>query len=141
MTHHEGMKTSELRKMLKEHRKTHVAPVGKMTKVALLRELDKFAGTPSAMPSHAPVEVKRPAVVKEEIKVEEGKKEPKKKAVKVEVPTGIQGHTSHTPAKAARAEVEVAKPVARARLVKGSAEAIAFMASIRMKKSKDKDVS
>jgi hypothetical protein len=37
--------------------------------------------------------------------------------------------------------VEPKKEVARAKLIKGSAEARAFMASIRMKKTKEKDVS
>ena len=135
------MKISEMRKMLKEHRKAHLTPVGKMSKIALMKELDKYAGTPSTMPSHAPVEVKRPAVVKEEVKVEEGKKAPKKKAMKTEVGTGVQGVTSHAPEKLAKTEVEATKPVAKARLIKGSQEARDFMASIRMKKSKEKDVS
>ena len=50
----EKMKTSELRKMVKEHRKTSTTPTGKMSKVALLLELDKYAGTPSSQPSAAP---------------------------------------------------------------------------------------
>lgn len=140
MSDYDKMKVSEMRKMVKEHRKVHTTPLGKMSKIALMKEMDKYAGTPSATPSHAPVEVKRPAVVKEEIKVEEGKKAKKMPAIKTKVETGIQGHTSHAPAKEARAEVEPKTEVARARLVKGSAEAKAFMASIRMKKSKDKNV-
>ena len=56
MTDYEKMKTAELRKMVREHRKTSATPLGKMSKVALMLELDKFAGTPSTMPSHAPVQ-------------------------------------------------------------------------------------
>lgn len=140
MTDYEKMKTAELRKMLREHRKTSATPLSKMSKVALMLELDKFAGTPSTMPSHAPVEKTRTEVSKHQAKVEEGKVAPKKKAVKTEVPMGVQGVTMHAPKKEVKSEAVQQNPVARAKLVKGSQEARDFMASIRMKKTKKDNV-
>lgn len=140
MTDYEKMKIADLRKMLREHRKTSATPLGKMSKVALMLELDKFAGTPSTQPSHAPVEEKRTAISKEVTKREEGKVAPKKKAVKTEVPAGVQGVLSHAPKKIADSEAVQQNPVARAKLVKGSQEARDFMASIRMKKTKKDNV-
>jgi hypothetical protein len=141
MSDYDKMRISEMRKMVKEHRKAHMTPVGKMSKIALMKELDKYAGTPSTMPSMAPVEVKRASAVKEEVKVEEGKKAKKMPAMKTKIDYGVQGHTSHTPTAMAKAEVEPKKEVARARLIKGSQEAREFMAMIRAKKSKSKDVN
>jgi len=141
MPDYDKMKVSEMRKMLKEHRKTSIAPVSKMSKIALMQELDKFAGTPSTMPSKAPVEKERTVVSKVQAKVEEGKVAPKKKAVKVDVPAGIQGRTEHAPKKTVKTEAVVATTPARAKLIKGSQEARDFMASIRMKKTKKDDVS
>ena len=141
MSDYDKMKISEMRKMVKEHRKVHTTPLGKMSKIALMKEMDKYAGTPSATPSHAPVEVKRTEVSKEVAKREEGKVVPKKKAVVEKVDFGVQGRTSHAPAKEARAEVEATRPVARARLIKGSQESKDFMASIRQKKTKKDNVS
>ena len=42
---HEDMKVSELRKLLKEHRKTAVVPVSKMAKHHILMELEKYGAT------------------------------------------------------------------------------------------------
>ena len=140
MTDYEKMKTADLRKMLREHRKTSATPLSKMSKVALMLELDKFAGTPSTQPSHAPVEKARTEVSKEVVKREEGKGAPKKKAVKTEVPAGVQGVLSHASKKEVKTEAVQQNPVARAKLVKGSQEARDFMQSIRMKKSKKDNV-
>ena len=140
MTDYEKMKTAELRKMLREHRKTSATPLSKMSKVALMLELDKFAGTPSTMPSHAPVEKERSQVSKVQAKVQEGIVPMKKKAVKTEVPAGVQGVLSHAPKKLADSEAVQNKPVALGRLVKGSQEARDFMASIRQKKTKKDNV-
>jgi ribosomal protein L18E len=93
------------------------------------------------MPSHAPIEKKRAEVSKEVAKVEEGKGVPKsvkkalKKEEKVVVPTGVLGVPSHDSKKQVASEAVQQNPVARAKLVKGSAEAKAFMASIRQKKT------
>ena len=140
MTDYEKMKTAELRKMLREHRKTSATPLSKMSKVALMLELDKFAGTPSTMPSHAPVEKERSQVSKVQAKVQEGIVPMKKKAVKTEVPTGVQGVGQHASKKTADSEAVQQNPVARAKLVKGSQEARDFMASIRQKKTKKDNV-
>jgi hypothetical protein len=140
MTDYEKMKTAELRKMVREHRKTSATPLGKMSKVALMLELDKFSGTPSTQPSHAPVEEKRTAISKEVAKREEGKVAPKKKAMKTEVPAGVQGVLSHAPKAIEKSEAVQNKPVAMGRLVKGSQEARDFMASIRQKKTKKDNV-
>ena len=141
MPDYDKMKVSEMRKMLKEHRKTNAVPVSKMSKIALMQELDKFAGTPSTMPSHAPVEKERSVVSKVQASREEGKVVPKKKEVKTIIPDGIQGRTEHAPKKVVKTEVKESKPVAMGRLIKGSQEARDFMASIRMKKTKKDDVS
>jgi hypothetical protein len=142
MSDYDKMKISEMRKMLREHRKTSVVPVSKMSKIALMKELDKFSGTPSTMPSLAPVEKARTEVSKHQAAVEEGKHAPKdkKKAEKVVVGTGVQGVGMHAPKKEVKSEAVQQNPVARAKLVKGSQEARDFMASIRAKKSKDKNV-
>lgn len=140
MTDYEKMKTAELRKMLREHRKTSATPLSKMSKVALMLELDKFSGTPSTQPSHAPVEKARTEVSKEVVKREEGKVAPKKKAVKTDVPTGVQGVGQHASKKEVKSEAVQQNPIARAKLVKGSQEARDFMASIRMKKTKKDNV-
>lgn len=144
MPHDEKTSTKELRKMLRAHHKSQMAPISKMTKIALMRELDKFAGTPQTQPSHAPVEVKRTEVSKEVAKMEEGKTAPKatkKKSVeKVVVPTGVQGVPQHASKKIVKEEGTAPKPVAMGRLVKGSAEARQFMASIRAKKTKKDNV-
>lgn len=140
MTDYEKMKTAELRKMVREHRKTSATPLGKMSKVALMLELDKFAGTPSAQPSHTPMEKARTEVSKEVVKREEGKVAPKKKAEKVSVPTGVQGVGQHASKKEVKSEAVQQNPIARAKLVKGSQEARDFMASIRQKKTKKDNV-
>jgi hypothetical protein len=131
------MKVSELRKMLKEHRKTAITPVSKMAKHQILMELEKFG---ASTPSHAP------AVVKQEKAINKVVKEavapaplPKPKAHK------LSKEPLLTPPAVTKKEldkaVEPEKQIARAKLIKGSQEARDFMASIRMKKSKDKDVS
>jgi len=133
------MKISELRKLLKEHRKTNVAPVSKMQKHQILMELDKYASTPSSTPSKAPVVVNEEKAVKKivkEVKNPEPKPAPKKTKV---APTPlIQPEVSK---KELDKVVEPAKEVARTKLIKGSQEARDFMASIRMKKTKKDDVS
>jgi hypothetical protein len=140
MSDYDKMKIGEMRKMLREHRKTNAVPVSKMSKIALMKELDKFAATPSTMPSHAPVEKARTEVSKHQIAVEEGKHATKKKAEKVVVGTGVQGVTQHAPKKEVKSEAVQQNPIARAKLVKGSSEAREFMASIRMKKTKKDNV-
>jgi hypothetical protein len=140
MPHDEKTPTKELRKMLRAHHKAQIAPISKMTKIALMRELDKFAGTPQAQPSMAPVEVKRTEVSKEVAKMEEGKATKKKSVEKVVVPTGVQGVPQHASKKIVKEEGTAPKPVAMGRLVKGSAEARQFMASIRAKKTKKDNV-
>jgi hypothetical protein len=132
------MKISELRKMLKEHRKTHVTPVSKMQKHQILMELDRYAATPSTTPSKAPVVVKEEKAVKEEVKEEKSKPKPAPKKTKVEPTALIVPEVSK---KELDKAVEPKKEVARVKLIKGSKEARDFMASIRMKKSKKDDVS
>ncbi len=134
------MKVSELRKMLKEHRKTSVAPVSKMAKHQILMELDRYASTPSTMPSKAPVVVKEEKAVKVEAKKETdpGTSLPKPKKTKVAPMPLVEPVVSK---KELDKSVEPAKEVARAKLIKGSKEARDFMASIRMKKTKKDDVS
>jgi hypothetical protein len=140
MSDYDKMKISEMRKMLREHRKTHMTPVSKMSKIALMKEMDKFAGAPSATPSLAPVEKARTEVSKHQAAVEEGKHVPKKKAMKTEVPAGVQGVLPHAPKKTEKSEAVQQNPVARAKLIKGSQEARDFMASIRQKKTKKDNV-
>ena len=140
MPHDDKMKISELRKMLKEHRKTAIAPVSKMPKHQILMELDRYAATPSSQPSQAPVVVKQEkavkVVAKEETKPSTSLPKPKKTSVK---PMPLQEPI--VAEKVEKKAVEPAKEVARAKLIKGSKEARDFMASIRMKKSKKDDVS
>lgn len=138
MPHDEKMKISELRKMLKEHRKTHVAPVSKMAKHHILAELDKYASTPSSQPSKAPVVVKEEKAVKEEVKELKSKPKSAPKKTKVEPMPLVEPVVSK---KVEDKAVEPKKEVARAKLIKGSKEARDFMASIRMKKTKKDDVS
>jgi len=134
------MKVSDLRKMLKEHRKTNVAPVSKMAKHQILMELDRYASTPSAQPSKAPVVVKEEkavkVVAKEETKPSTSLPKPKK--------TKVDPMPLQEPIVAQKVEnkaVEPKKEVASSKLIKGSKEARDFMASIRMKKTKKDDVS
>jgi len=131
------MKISDLRKMLKEHRKSAITPVSKMAKHQILMELEKFG---SSTPSSAP------AVVKQEKAISKVVKEavapaplPKPKAPKVAKEPVLS--TAPVSKKELDKAVEPEKQVARTKLIKGSQEARDFMASIRMKKSKDKDVS
>ena len=146
MSDYDKMKVGEMRKMLKEHRKATAVPVSKMSKIALMQELNKFAGTPSTMPSLAPVEKERTEVSKHRAMVEEGKGVPKertkalKKEAKVSVPTGVQGVGQHASKKEVKSEAVQQNPVARAKLIKGSQEARDFMASIRQKKTKKDNV-
>ena len=126
--------------MLKEHRKTSVAPVSKMQKHQVLAELDKYASTPSSQPSHAPVVVGQEKAVKVVAK-EETKPStslPKPKKTKVGIMPLQEPIVSQ---KVEKKAVEPAKEVARSKLIKGSQEARDFMASIRLKKSKKDDVS
>lgn len=137
---YDDMKVSDLRKMLKEHRKTNVAPVSKMAKHQILMELDRYASTPSAQPSKAPVVVKEEkavkVVAKEETKPSTSLPKPKK--------TKVDPMPLQEPIVAQKVEnkaVEPKKEVASSKLIKGSKEARDFMASIRMKKTKKDDVS
>jgi hypothetical protein len=136
---HEDMKISELRKLLKEHRKGAIAPVSKMQKHQILMELDKFAGTPSQMPSKAPVVVEKEKIVNhiaKEVKNPEPKPAPKKTKV---APTPLI--TPEVSQKELNKAIEPSKEIARTKLIKGSQEARDFMASIRLKKTKEKNVS
>lgn len=135
---HEDMKVSDLRKMLKEHRKTNVAPVSKMAKHQILMELDKYASTPSSTPSKAPVVVAQEKAVKVEAKEVKSNPKPAPKKTKVD-PMPLQEPIVKQ--KELNKAVEPAKEVARTKLIKGSQEAREFMASIRMKKTKKDDVS
>jgi hypothetical protein len=140
MAYDDKMKISELRKMLKEHRKTSVAPVSKMAKHQILMELDRYAATPSSMPSKAPVVVKEEKAVKAAVKEEKegGTSLSKPKKVKVPVMPLQEPIASQ---KELNKSVEPKKEVARSKLIKGSKEARDFMAAIRMKKTKETDVS
>ena len=140
MPHDEKMKISELRKLLKEHRKTAIAPVSKMPKHQILMELDRFASTPSSTPSKAPVVVKEEKAVKVEAKMETnpGTSLPKPKKTKVAPTPLMQPEASK---KEMDKAVQPAKEIGGSKLIKGSKEARDFMASIRMKKTKKDDVS
>ena len=136
---HDDMKISDLRKMLKEHRKSAIAPVSKMQKHQILMELDKYASTPSTQPSKAPVVVNEEKAVKKVVKeVKTPDPAPAPKKTKVAPTKLMQPEVSK---KELDKAVEPVKEVARSKLIKGSEEARQFMASIRMKKTKDKDVS
>lgn len=137
---HDDMKISELRKMLKEHRKGAIAPVSKMQKHQILMELDKYAATPSTMPSKAPVVVEGKKAVKKEEKVEVKPGTSLSKPQKVKVPV-MPLQEPEVAKKELDKSVEPKKEVARTKLIKGSKEARDFMASIRMKKTKKDDVS
>jgi len=140
MPHDEKMKISELRKMLKEHRKSNVAPVSKMQKHQILMELDRYASTPSSTPSKASVVVGQEKAVKVETKQETapGTSLPKPKKTKVAPTPLIQPEASK---KELDKSVQPAKEIGGSKLIKGSKEARDFMASIRMKKTKKDDVS
>ena len=134
------MKVSELRKMLKEHRKTNVAPVSKMAKHQILMELDRYASTPSSTPSKASVVVGQEKAVKVEKKMETdpGTSLPKPKKTKVAPTPLMQPEVSKT---VLDKSVQPTKEIGGSKLIKGSKEARDFMASIRMKKTKKDDVS
>lgn len=136
---HDDMKISDLRKMLKEHRKGAIAPVSKMQKHQILMELEKYAGTPSQTPSKAPVVVKEEKAVKQivkEVKNPQPKSAPKKTKV---APTPLM--QPEVSKKELDKVVEPEKQIARVKLIKGSQEARDFMASIREKKTKKDNVS
>ena len=140
MPYDDKMKISELRKILKEHRKTAVTPVSKMPKHQILMELDKYAATPSTTPSKAPVVVEETKAVKKVVKeVKEGGTS-LSKPQKVKVPI-MPLQEPIVSKKVEKEAVEPKKEVGRVKLIKGSKEARDFMASIRMKKTKETDVS
>ena len=140
MPYDDKMKISELRKILKEHRKTAVTPVSKMPKHQILMELDKYAATPSSTPSKAPVVVEETKAVKKVVKeVKEGGTS-LSKPQKVKVPI-MPLQEPVAPKKELDKSVEPKKEVARVKLIKGSAEAKAFMNAIRQKKTKTDNVS
>lgn len=143
MSDYDKMKISEMRKMLKEHRKSHVAPVGKMSKMAIAQELDRYASSGSKLPEKSPVVKGQEDAVKKIVKEVKDKsvKTPKVKDTP-QAPEKLLPLMEKKASKKVEDEaVEPAKQVARAKLIKGSKEARDFMAMIRMKKSKDKDVS
>jgi hypothetical protein len=140
MPYDDKMKISELRKILKEHRKTAVTPVSKMPKHQILMELDKYAATPSSTPSLAPVVVEGKKAVKKEEKAEVKPGTSLSKPQKVKVPI-MPLQEPVAAKKELDKSVEPKKDVGRVKLIKGSKEARDFMASIRMKKTKSDDVS
>jgi hypothetical protein len=143
MSDYDKMKISEMRKMLKEHRKTHVHPVGKMSRVSIAQELDRYASAGSKLPEKSPVVKGQEEAVKKIVKEVKDKsvKTPKVKEMP-QAPEKLLPLMEKKASKKVEDEaVEPAKQVARAKLIKGSKEARDFMAMIRMKKSKDKDVS
>ena len=142
MPDYEKMKVSDMRKMLKEHRKTHVAPVSKMSKIALMKELDRYAGSPSgAAPSvvaeHNDAVKTLVKKAKDEIKPAAKLPAPPKQTSKK---PAIQGVENKEPAKQPKADVEPVKAIARTKLIKGSQEARDHMAAIREKRTKSKNV-
>jgi hypothetical protein len=145
MSDYDKMKISDMRKMLKEHRKTHVAPVGKMSKIAIMQEMDRYTASGTKLPEKSPVVVEEKKVVKQVAKEalnppKSALKTPKKREESLPIVDYTQ-KSSHESKKQVAKDVEPIKQVARTKLIKGSQEARDFMASIRMKKSKKDDVS
>lgn len=140
MPYDDKMKISELRKILKEHRKGSVVPVSKMPKHQILMELDKYAATPSSTPSKAPVVVEETKAVKKVVKEVKEPATSLSKPQKVKVPI-MPLQEPVAAKKELDKSVEPKKEVARVKLIKGSQQARDFMASIRMKKTKSDDVS
>lgn len=142
MSDYDKMKISEMRKALKEHRKSAIAPVGKMSRVAIAQELDRYASSGSKLPEKSPVVKGQEDAVKQIVKdvkdVAPKSKAKTPKAVPDKIAPLMEKKASQ---KVENEAVEPAKPIARAKLIKGSKEARDFMAMIRQKKSKDKDVS
>jgi hypothetical protein len=142
MSDYDKMKISEMRKALKEHRKTAIAPVSKMSRVAIAQELDKYATTGKS-PSLAPVVKGQEDAVKKIVKEVKDLSAPKSKS---KTPKAVPDKVAPLMEKKASQKVEnnavePAKQVAKAKLIKGSQEARDFMAMIRMKKTKKDDVS
>lgn len=146
---YEQMKISELRKVLREHRKINAKPVGKMAKHHILAELGKHA-PPVDMSAG---EHTTPAVMKTiEAKAAKGKSGPKVgegsvskhvvegKMMPNKIPAVAQAVTKRAEKAQANADVEPKKEIARTKLIKGSQEAKDFMRMIREKKSKEKNV-
>jgi hypothetical protein len=145
MSDYDKMKISEMRKMLKEHRKTHVAPVGKMSKIAIMQELDKFSASGSKLPEKSPVVKGQEEAVKQIVKevktpAKSALKTPKKREESFPLVDFTQ-KSAHESKKQVDKNVEPKNPIARTKLIKGSQEARDFMAMIRMKKTKKDDVS
>jgi hypothetical protein len=149
MNAYDTMKISELRKVLRDHRKTNVKPVGKMAKHHILAELGKHA----APVDMAAGEHTTPAVMKTiETKAAKGKSGPKVgessvsknvtqgKLLPNDTPTVAKAVTKRAEMGQAKADVEPKKEIARTKLIKGSQEAKDFMRMIREKKSKEKNV-
>ena len=143
MSDYDKMKISEMRKMLKEHRKSAIAPVGKMSRVSIAQELDRYASSGSKLPEKSPVVKGQESAVKQIVKEVKDVSAPKSKAKTPKaVPDKIAPLMQKEASKKTEAEaVEPAKQVASAKLIKGSKEARDFMAMIRMKKTKKDDVS
>lgn len=145
----ENMKISELRKVLREHRKANAKPVGKMAKHHILAELGKHAPPPnmSAGESVTPHVMKtietKAAKGKSGVKAGEGsvpKHVAEGKMMPNKIPAVAKAVTERAEKAQAKADVEPKKEVARTKLIKGSQEAKDFMRMIREKRSKEKNV-
>jgi glutamyl-tRNA reductase len=144
MSDYDKMKISDMRKMLKEHRKNAIAPVGKMSKIAIMQEMDKYSASGS-MPEKSPVVKGQESAVKQIVKevktpAKSTLKTPKKKEESLPMLDYTQ-KSAHESKKQVDKNVEPKNPIARTKLIKGSQEARDFMAMIRMKKTKKDDVS
>jgi hypothetical protein len=127
---------AELRKMLREHRKTAQRPVGKMAKHEVLMELEKHGLHHAPAPAPAPT----PSVAKVEIPV----KEEVKKVKKVKGETAVEKKEVLRPSvdrkfKEPKAEVGEVPKTGRGGLIKGSAEAKEYMNRIRMARKTKKE--
>ena len=145
MSDYDKMKISDMRKMLKEHRKNAIAPVGKMSKIAIMQELDKYSASGSKLPEKSPVSIGEKQAVKQIVKevktpAKSTLKTPKKKEESLPMLDYTQ-KSAHESKKQVDKNVEPKNPIARTKLIKGSQEARDFMAMIRMKKTKKDDVS
>jgi hypothetical protein len=114
-----------------------------MSRVSIAQELDRYASSGSKLPEKSPVVKGQEEAVKKIVKEVKDVSAPKSKS---KTPKAVPDKIAPLMEKKASQKVEdsavePAKQVARAKLIKGSKEARDFMAMIRQKKSKDKDVS
>ena len=145
MSDYDKMKISDMRKMLKEHRKNAIAPVGKMSKIAIMQEMDRYTASGTKLPEKSPVVVEAKKAVKQVANEalnppKSGVKTPKKREESLPVVDFTQ-KSAHESKKQVDRNVEPKTTIARTKLIKGSQEARDFMASIRQKKTKKDDVS